>query len=133
MSVTQTYTIDNSALNRSPSVSRSVSYSHSRSHSQQPQQSGGVYNAARIGISGKFVSSTPYVLGSGAGDSGNEYDYLCKLLVIGDSGCGKSSLLLRFADDTFHSGYSSTIGSANSRRTCMHGTACECVRAVCLR
>lgn len=38
------------------------------------------------------------------------YDYLCKLLVIGDSGCGKSSLLKRFSDDEFQTGYSSTIG-----------------------
>jgi hypothetical protein len=40
----------------------------------------------------------------------DNYDYLCKLLVIGDSGCGKSCLLKRFADDEFHVGYSSTIG-----------------------
>lgn len=40
----------------------------------------------------------------------DSYDYLCKLLVIGDSGCGKSSLLKRFTDDEFQTGYSSTIG-----------------------
>ena len=39
-----------------------------------------------------------------------EYDYLFKLLLIGDSGVGKSCLLLRFADDTFSSSYISTIG-----------------------
>jgi len=39
-----------------------------------------------------------------------EYDYLFKLLLIGDSGVGKSCLLLRFADDTYTDSYISTIG-----------------------
>ncbi|TIA87404.1 hypothetical protein E3P99_03190 [Wallemia hederae] len=39
-----------------------------------------------------------------------DYDYLFKLLLIGDSGVGKSCLLLRFADDTYTSSYISTIG-----------------------
>lgn len=39
-----------------------------------------------------------------------EYDYLFKLLLIGDSGVGKSCLLLRFADDTYTNDYISTIG-----------------------
>ncbi|KAL6996366.1 WD40 repeat protein [Sarracenia purpurea var. burkii] len=40
----------------------------------------------------------------------NEYDYLFKLLLIGDSGVGKSCLLLRFADDSYSESYISTIG-----------------------
>jgi len=39
-----------------------------------------------------------------------EYDYLFKLLLIGDSGVGKSCLLLRFADDSYTESYISTIG-----------------------
>ncbi|CAF2117180.1 unnamed protein product [Brassica napus] len=39
-----------------------------------------------------------------------EYDYLFKLLLIGDSGVGKSCLLLRFSDDSYVESYISTIG-----------------------
>ncbi|XP_019188540.1 PREDICTED: ras-related protein RIC1-like [Ipomoea nil] len=39
-----------------------------------------------------------------------DYDYLFKLLLIGDSGVGKSCLLLRFADNTYLDSYISTIG-----------------------
>ena len=38
------------------------------------------------------------------------HDYLLKLLLIGDSGVGKSSLLLRFSDDSYSDLYISTIG-----------------------
>jgi hypothetical protein len=38
------------------------------------------------------------------------YDELIKLLLIGDSGVGKSCLLLRFSDDTFTTSFITTIG-----------------------
>lgn len=37
-------------------------------------------------------------------------DHLFKLVLIGDSSVGKSSILLRFADDKFNDNYLSTIG-----------------------
>ena len=39
-----------------------------------------------------------------------EYDYLFKVLLIGNSGVGKSSLLVRFADDVFTDNFMPTIG-----------------------
>ncbi len=40
----------------------------------------------------------------------SEYDYLMKLLVVGPERSGKSSLMLRYADNSFHSEYLPTIG-----------------------
>jgi len=49
--------------------------------------------------------------GTGAASSKNAaYDYLIKLLLIGDSGVGKSCLLLRFSDDSFTPSFITTIG-----------------------
>lgn len=39
-----------------------------------------------------------------------EYDYLFKLVIVGNSGVGKSSILLRFSDDQFNESYLTTIG-----------------------
>jgi len=45
-------------------------------------------------------------LGGGSSDC----EHMFKLLIIGDSGVGKSSLLVRFADNTFLPNYVATIG-----------------------
>lgn len=51
------------------------------------------------------------------------YDHLFKLVLIGDSGVGKSCLLLRFADDSFTDSYISTIGVDFRFRTVKVGDA----------
>ncbi|KAF7820481.1 ras-related protein RABE1c-like [Senna tora] len=50
-----------------------------------------------------------------------DYDYLIKLLLIGDSGVGKSCLLLRFSDGSFTTSFITTIGQSASgyEDTCM--------------
>jgi len=47
---------------------------------------------------------------AGQGGAKGAYDYLIKLLLIGDSGVGKSCLLLRFSDDSFTPSFITTIG-----------------------
>ena len=42
------------------------------------------------------------------------YDLLFKLLLIGDSGVGKTCVLFRFSDDAFNTTFISTIGKQRS-------------------
>ena len=42
--------------------------------------------------------------------SSRKYDHLFKLLIIGESGVGKTCLLLRFTDDSFTANHLTTIG-----------------------
>ncbi|PSS09442.1 Ras-related protein like [Actinidia chinensis var. chinensis] len=46
-----------------------------------------------------------------------EYDYLSKILLIGDSGVGKSNILLRFTRNEFCLESKSTIGVEFATRT----------------
>ena len=39
-----------------------------------------------------------------------KYDYLFRILLVGDSGVGKTCILIRFVENTFSQSYLSTIG-----------------------
>lgn len=43
------------------------------------------------------------------------YDYLFKLLLIGDSGVGKTCVLFRFSEDAFNTTFISTIGKSKKK------------------
>lgn len=64
---------------------------------------GNKYNIARA-ISGRHAPSY-------ASRMAKTYDYLFKLLLIGDSGVGKTCVLFRFSEDAFNTTFISTIGT----------------------
>lgn len=47
------------------------------------------------------------------------YDLLFKLLLIGDSGVGKTCVLFRFSDDAFNTTFISTIGKKSTEQLCL--------------
>ncbi|KAJ0501366.1 putative small GTPase, P-loop containing nucleoside triphosphate hydrolase [Helianthus annuus] len=56
----------------------------------------------------------------------DEYDYLFKVVLIGDSGVGKSNLLSRFTRNEFSLESKSTIGVEFATRTLQDVTIVEC-------
>lgn len=38
------------------------------------------------------------------------YDYLCKSIIVGDSGVGKTNIVLRFTEDNYKNCHTATIG-----------------------
>ncbi len=40
----------------------------------------------------------------------NDYDYAVKLIIIGESGVGKTNLLTRFTEDKFSESFLATVG-----------------------
>ncbi|XP_068166551.1 ras-related protein Rab-3C isoform X1 [Antennarius striatus] len=57
----------------------------------------------------KQMAATQDVKGKGEGGDQN-FDYMFKLLIIGNSSVGKTSFLFRYADDAFTSAFVSTVG-----------------------
>lgn len=53
------------------------------------------------------------------------YDYLFKLLLIGDSGVGKTCILFRFAEDAFNTTFISTIGESATELSNRDATNCS--------
>ncbi|XP_075753760.1 ras-related protein Rab-8B isoform X2 [Pelodiscus sinensis] len=68
------------------------------------------------GVGGEWRRSPPppqapgKSLSLGRAKMAKTYDYLFKLLLIGDSGVGKTCLLFRFSEDAFNTTFISTIG-----------------------
>lgn len=72
-------------------------------------------------------SATEPKQGSQTGSMAKTYDYLFKLLLIGDSGVGKTCLLFRFSEDAFNTTFISTIGQFNTVVTVCNVTLQECL------
>lgn len=61
------------------------------------------------------------------------YDYLFKLLLIGDSGVGKTCVLFRFSEDAFNATFISTIGMINKENILMYRDLHHYSRIRCLQ
>lgn len=72
---------------------------NAHSHSQEPRLDN------REGEQTERIEDTQWVSGMA-----KTYDFLFKLLLIGDSGVGKTCVLFRFSEDAFNSTFISTIG-----------------------
>ena len=62
------------------------------------------------GLTGTTAASIPSLLGCTVGTHDDDYNYLFKAVLIGDSGVGKSNLLSQFAQNEFNLESKSTIG-----------------------
>jgi len=56
-------------------------------------------------------------------DTSDEYDYLIKLLALGDSGVGKTSLLYQYTDGTYNAKFVSTVGIDFRQKRVVHQSA----------
>ncbi len=82
---------------------------------------GECYNDIRSLDVGEYLDSHDISVGEGASS-----DYSFKILIIGDSGVGKSALLTRFSDNVFLPTFTSTIGiDFNSRMIRVDKAICK--------
>jgi Ras-related protein Rab-1A len=108
-SITSAFIHENPTSQSSHSSSRSSSSSNSRSRSNNQLRNG------QSSLTGRgSQTGGPIVMPLAAY---NQYDYLAKMVMIGDSGVGKSCLMKRFSDGVFVENYISTIGVDFSIRT----------------
>ena len=57
------------------------------------------------------MANTPAVKEQEARDAADQtFDYMFKILIIGNSSVGKTSFLFRYSDDSFTSAFVSTVG-----------------------
>lgn len=82
---------------------------------------GECYNDIRSIDVGEYLDSHDITVGEGSSS-----DYSFKILIIGDSGVGKSALLTRFSDNVFIPTFTSTIGiDFNSRMIRVDKAVCK--------
>ena len=62
-----------------------------------------------------------------------DYDYLIKLLALGDSGVGKTTFLYRYTDGKFIEEFISTVGiDFREKRVVSYGIFVFCLSLVCV-
>ncbi|XP_075244332.1 uncharacterized protein LOC142338452 isoform X1 [Convolutriloba macropyga] len=77
---------------------------------QRANTTGGLSHSAGGGYGAETARSDSVRSFRGSPGSDDEYDYLFKIVLVGDSGVGKSNLLARFARNEFNLDSRSTIG-----------------------
>lgn len=63
--------------------------------------------------------------------SNMDYDYLIKLLCVGDSGVGKTSFLYKYTDGVFHTQFISTVGIDFREKSVVSKICFSFFRTVC--
>lgn len=72
-----------------------------------------VNSMERRSTSGRYAPDSPLL------SQKLEYDYLIKMVIIGDLAVGKSSLQVQFVEDNYKSWYKSTVGTDFKFKTCL--------------